>query len=161
MAHSLHLDVPAGVPWIDYSRAFDAPVSAVFDAHRDPEKVRRWLGPHGYEMDVRHWDFSDGGGYRYVHRTPAGKEFAFRGSFHSVRPDELIVQTFEYEEAPDQVALEFLEFEDLGDGRSRLHGRSIGRTVEGRDAIVASGMESGMVQGYVALDALLAGAVSA
>ncbi|HMM96833.1 SRPBCC family protein [Phycicoccus sp.] len=156
MANSLSLDVPAGVPWLDFTRDFDAPVHAVFDAHADPEKVRRWLGPTGYEMDVPQWDFVEGGGYRYVHRNPAGHEFGFRGYFHSVRPDELIVQTFEFDGMPDEVALEFMHFEDLGDGRTRLHGRSIGRTVEGRDAMVESGMESGMVEGYAKLDTILA-----
>ena len=155
MSHSLHLDVPAGLPWVDFERGFDAPVAAVFDAHRDPDKVRRWLGPHGYEMDVLHWDFADGGGYEYLHRNPAGDEFGFRGVFHTVRDDELIVQTFEFAGLRDEISLEFLRFEDLGSAGTRLHGRSVGRTVEGRDAMVASGMESGMRDGYVRLDALL------
>ena len=41
MSNSLTLDIPAGVPWIDFTREFDAPVAAVFDAHRDPDKVRQ------------------------------------------------------------------------------------------------------------------------
>lgn len=155
--NSLTLDVPAGVPWIDYTRGFDAPAAAVYDAHRDPEKVRQWLGPHGYEMEVLRWDFADGGGYEYVHRAPKGGEYGFRGVFHTVRADELIVQTFEFAGMRDEISLEFLVFEDLGEGRSLLRGRSVGRTVEGRDAMVESGMESGMVEGYVRLDALLAG----
>ena len=63
MSNSLHLDIPAGVPWIDFTREFDAPVAAVFEAHRDPEKVKQWLGPHGYEMVIDEWDFTTGGGY--------------------------------------------------------------------------------------------------
>ena len=156
MSNALHLDVPAGVPWIDFTREFDAPVAALFAAHTDADLVRRWLGPHGYEMEVPLWDCVQGGAYRYVHRDPKGHEYAFRGTFHTVRQDELVVQTFEFEGMPDQVALEFLGFEDLGDGRSRLAGRSLGRTVEGRDEMVAGGMESGMTDGYVKLDALLA-----
>lgn len=157
MSNSLHLDVPAGLPWIDFTREFDAPVRAVFDAHRDPDKVRRWLGPYGYEMEVVRWDFADGGGYEYLHRTPDGAEFGFRGVFHTVRDDDLVVQTFEYAGARDEVNLEFLIFEDLGGGRTRLRGRSLGRTVEGRDALVESGMEKGMREGYVRLDGVLAG----
>ena len=80
MTNPLHLDVPAGVPWIDFTREFDAPVAAVFDAHRDPAKVVRWLGPRGYEMVAERWDFVSGGGYRYVHRDPAGNEYWFRGA---------------------------------------------------------------------------------
>ena len=156
MSNALHLDVPAGVPWIDFTREFDAPVAALFAAHTDADLVRRWLGPHGYEMDVPTWSCEDGGAYRYVHRDPDGNEYGFRGTFHTVRQDELIVQTFEFEGMPDQVALEFLGFEALGGDRSRLVGRSIGRTVRGRDAMVDSGMETGMTDGYVKLDAVLA-----
>jgi uncharacterized protein YndB with AHSA1/START domain len=157
MTNPLHLDVPAGVPWIDFTREFDAPVAAVFDAHRDPAKVVRWLGPRGYEMVAERWDFVTGGGYRYVHRDPEGNEYWFRGCFHTVRENEFAVQTFEFEGMPDEVAIEFMTFEDLGDGRTLLRGRSIGRTVEGRDAMVSSGMETGMAEGYAQLDELLAG----
>ena len=152
--NTLRLDVPAGVPWIDFTREFDAPVAAVFEAHRDPDKVRRWLGPHGYEMDVDTWDFTTGGRYAYAHVTDHGT-FGFRGVFHTVRENEFALQTFEFDGAPDEVALEFMWFEDLGNGRCLLRGRSIGSTVEGRDAMVASGMEKGMAEGYDRLDALV------
>ncbi|PKW26793.1 SRPBCC family protein [Phycicoccus duodecadis] len=156
MSGSLHLEAPAALPWVDFTREFDAPVSAVYDAHRDPDKVRRWLGPHGYEMEVVRWDFAAGGAYEYLHRSPEGTQFGFRGVFHTVRENDTVVQTFEYAGAPDEVSLDFLAFEALGDGRTRLRGRSVGRTVEGRDAMLGSGMERGMNEGYVRLDALLA-----
>lgn len=156
MSNALTLDVPAGMPWIDFTREFDAPVGAVFNAHRDPDLVSQWLGPRGYEMVVERWDFTTGGGYRYVHRNPDGMEFGFRGTFHTVRENELAIQTFEYDGAPDEVSIDFMWFEDLGGGRTRLHGRSIGRTVEGRDAMLDSGMEKGMAEGYERLDELVA-----
>jgi uncharacterized protein YndB with AHSA1/START domain len=161
MTNELTIDAPEGVPWIDFTREFDAPVAAVFNAHRDPELVRQWLGPNGYEMTIERWDFVTGGGYRYTHRNPEGMEFGFHGLFHTIRDDEFAVQTFEFEGAPDQVAIEFMTFEDLGNGRCRLRGRSIGRTVEGRDAMVASGMEKGMREGYERLEALLGTASAA
>ena len=162
MSNSLHLDVPAGVPWIDFTREFDAPVAAVFDAHRDPEKVKQWLGPNGYEMDI------DAVGLHHRRGLPLHPphathgDFGFRGVFHIVRDNEFALQTFEFDGAPDVVALESMWFDDLGDGRTRLRGRSIGRTVEGRDAMVESGMEVGMAQGYERLEAARrAGGVSA
>jgi uncharacterized protein YndB with AHSA1/START domain len=156
MTNELTIDAPEGVPWIDFIREFDAPVAAVWGAHRDPDLVRQWLGPDGYEMTIDRWDFVSGGGYRYTHRNPDGMEFGFRGLFHTIRDGEFALQTFEFEGMPDEVALEFMWFEDLGDGRCRLRGRSIGRTVEGRDAMVASGMEKGMREGYERLEALVA-----
>jgi hypothetical protein len=54
------------------------------------------------------------------------------------------------------VALEKVVFEDLGDGRCRLVATSLVDSFEGRDAFVASGMETGVVEGYERLDDLLA-----
>ena len=45
---------------------------------------------------------------------------------------------------------------DLGDGRTRLSSTAIFDSVESRDGMVAAGMESGIVEGYNKLDALLA-----
>ena len=74
-----------------------------------------------------------------------------------MRPCELIVQTFTFEGQPDDVALERLLFEDLGDGRTRLTSTSLVDSFEGRDAWIASGMEDGVREGYERLDDLLAG----
>ena len=85
-----------------------------------------------------------------------GDEFRFHGSFHEVRPSELIVQTFTFEGMPDGVALEKMVFEDLGDGRTRIIGTSLVDSFEDRDAFVASGMEHGIREGYERLDEVLA-----
>jgi uncharacterized protein YndB with AHSA1/START domain len=66
------------------------------------------------------------------------------------------VQTFTYEGVPDGVFLETITFEDLGDGRTRVTTLSVLDTMEGRDAMIASGMEHGVVEGYEKLDTLLA-----
>ena len=73
-----------------------------------------------------------------------------------MRPAELIVQTFTYEGFPDGVALEKLVLEDLGDGRTRLTATSLVDSFEARDAVVSSGMEGGVREGYERLDELLA-----
>ena len=66
------------------------------------------------------------------------------------------MQTFTWEGMPDGVALETLTFEDLGDGRTRLHAQSLVDSFEGRDAWLASGMEVGVNEGYAKLDQMLA-----
>ena len=149
------IELGTDLPTIRITREFDAPRSKVFRAHTDPDLVRRWLGPRGLEMTVDRWDCRTGGEYRYVHSRD-GEEFAFHGSFHEVRPEELIVQTFTYEGMPDSVALEKVVLEDLGDGRTRLVATSLGDSFEARDAMVASGMEQGIVEGYERLDEVLA-----
>ena len=151
------ITAPEGLPFIDIEREFDAPVSAVFNAHRDPELVKQWLGPNGYEMQIERWDFVPQGGYRYVHVDPQGEAYAFNGTFHSVRENEFAIQTFEYEGFPDVVAVEALTFEDLGNGRTRLRIHSTYPTLEARDGMVASNMELGLREGYERLEALVAG----
>lgn len=58
--------------------------------------------------------------------------------------------------APDHVALETVWVEDLGAGRTRLHAQSLVDSFAGRDAWLATGMATGVEQGYAKLDALLA-----
>jgi uncharacterized protein YndB with AHSA1/START domain len=157
MTHSLTLNVPVDTLAMEFTREFDAPVAAVFRAHAEPDLVKQWLGPGRNTMDIERFDFRTGGGYRYVHRGPDGDEYWFNGVFHRVRENELIIQTFEFEGAPDMVNIEFMTFEDLGDGRTRLSGRSICPNTEARDALLASGMEGGMTESFDRLDAVLKG----
>ena len=143
------------VPLIRIIREFDAPREKVFRAHTDPALVAQWLGPRRYEMRIDHYDCRTGGSYRYLHVGDNG-EYGFYGSFHEVRPPEVIVQTFTYVGFPDGVALERLVLEDLGNGRTRLVATSLVDSFEGRDAALASGMEDGIREGYERLEELLA-----
>jgi uncharacterized protein YndB with AHSA1/START domain len=142
------------VPAIHIYRDFDATPEQLFRAHTDPELFARWIGPGNRRTTLTHWDPTDGGGFRYQ-MSDGDDVQSFRGSFHTVRPDR-IVQTFTWEGMPDAVSLETMTFEDLGNGRTRLHGQSLCDSFEGRDAWLRSGMEAGVNEGYAKLDALLA-----
>ena len=141
------------MPAITISRDFAATPAQLVRAHTDPELVVRWLGPEGTETTIDHWDARTGGSWRYVHRAE-GEEYAFHGCFHTVRDDRL-VQTFTYEGFADSVALETMTFEDLGEGRTRLHTQSLFDSYEARDGMLASGMEVGVNEGYAKLDGML------
>ncbi len=154
--HETEITVDPDVPLVRITREFDAPPNKVFRAHTDSDLLVQWLGPRSTTMRIDHYDCRTSGSYRYLH-TSGDNEFAFRGCFHEVRPSELIVQTFSVEEFGDDVALERLAFEDLGDGRTRLTSTSLVSSFETRDAIIASGMEYGVREGYERLDELLAG----
>lgn len=156
MTNPVTITAPEGLPFIDIEREFNAPVAAVFRAHSEPDLIKQWLGPNGYEMDIDHYDFTSGGGYRYVHRNPEGQEFAFNGVFHVVRENDFAIQTFEFEGFPDVVSIESLTFEDLGNGRTRLRAHAVYPTLEARDGMVASNMEVGVVEGYERLDKVAA-----
>ncbi len=144
------------VPLIRITREFDFPREQVFRAHTDPELFARWVGPRGTETRIDVFDCRPGGSYRFV-SVAEGEEYGFRGCFHDVRPDELIVQTFTFEGMPDGVALEKFHLEDLGDGRCRLTSTSLCDSFADRDAMLSSGMDVGVNEGYAKLDALLAG----
>lgn len=156
MTNKLVVTAPDGVPFIDFEREFDAPVAAVFRAHKEPELVAQWLGPDGYKMQIERYDFTTGGGYRYVHVNPEGEKFAFNGVFHVVRENEFAIQTFEFAGFPDVVSIESITFADLGDGRTKVTGRAVYPSLEARDGMVSSGMEGGMSQGYDRLERLAA-----
>ena len=154
--HDTEITADPDVPLVRITREFDAPPEKVFRAHIDPDLVVQWLGPRDLTMVIDHFDCRTGGSYRYLHQR-GDEEYGFHGCFHEVRPNEVIVQTFTFEGVPDSVALERMEFHDLGDGRTRLVGTSLVDSFEARDAFLASGMETGVNEGYERLDELLAG----
>lgn len=149
------IEVDQDVPLVRIIREFDAPPEAVFRAHTDPDLLVQWVGPRDIEMRVDHFDCRSGGSWRYVHGR-GDDEFGFHGCFHEVRPSELIVQTFTFEGMPDGVALEKLTLEALDGGRTRLVATSLVDSFADREAFVASGMESGVREGYEKLDEVLA-----
>jgi uncharacterized protein YndB with AHSA1/START domain len=152
--HQTELAVDRDLPLIRITREFDASPGQVFRAHIDPDLVVQWLGPRRYQMRIDHYDCRTGGSYRYLHFDDTD-EFAFYGSFHQVRPSELIIQTFTFEGMPDGVALERLIFEDLHDGHTRLATTSLFETFSTRDAMIADGAEGGVREGYERLDEVL------
>jgi uncharacterized protein YndB with AHSA1/START domain len=148
------IEAVADVPMIKITRDFAATPEQLFRAHTDPDLFARWVGPDSVSSRIDYWDARDGGSFRFLNERE-GEEFGFRGCFHEVSPDK-IVQTFTWEGMPEGVALETLRFEDLGNGRTRLHAQSLVESFEARDGWLASGMEVGVNEGYAALDRLLA-----
>ena len=142
------------VPVVRITRDFDATPAQLMRAHTDPDLFMQWVGPDSIASTVDYWDARTGGSWRYVSGR-GDEQFAFHGSFHEVS-DDRIVQTFTFEGEPQGVALETLWFEDLGDGRTRLHAQSLVDTFAGRDAWLRSGMEVGVNEGYAKLDGMLA-----
>lgn len=156
MSNPVVIDVAPGQSYADITREFEAPVADVFRAHADPELFKIWIGPRGYETRLTEWDFRTGGGYRYEQDGADGNTYGFRGVFHTVRENDVIIQTFEYEGFPDAVSLDVLRFEELPGGRSRLVDHSVFPTVEALEGMISSGMEVGVREGYEKIDELLA-----
>lgn len=141
------------VPIIRITRDFNATPAQLMKAHTDPQLYARWVGPNDITTEIDYWDARTGGNWRFLNKR-GGEDFAFHGCFHEVS-DHRIVQTFTWEGMPEGVSLETLTFEDLGDGRTRLHAQSLVESFQARDGWLASGMEVGVNDGYAKLDALL------
>lgn len=145
-----------GVPQIIITREFAAPLALVYRAHTEPELIAQWLGPRRMKMAIDRFDLREGGIWRYTHRDPEGNEYGFHGVFHGTPSAEAgIVQTFEFEGAPRHVSLETLTFEER-EGNTIVRVNDVFQSVEDRDAMVESGMEEGLNEGYERLDELLA-----
>ncbi|GAB2861556.1 SRPBCC family protein [Actinocorallia aurea] len=157
---STRIEADPGLPLIRITRDFDAPPALVYRVWADPALVARWLGPRSITNRIDTWEFRRGGSWRYASHRDGEEIASFYGSFHEVRENERIVQTFTYEGVPDSVCLETITFEDLGDGRTRTVTTSVVETLEDRDAMLASGMETGVVEGYEKIDEILAEGVA-
>jgi uncharacterized protein YndB with AHSA1/START domain len=154
MSNELVIEAPAGLPFLDYSREFDAPANALFRAYTDRDLFEQWFGPEGLPLKIHRFDPQTGGGFRYVvHGTD--QEWGFRGVYHEIRPDELIIETYQFEQDPaGGVSLEFQHFEQLPGGRSRISVHSISSSVASRDAL--DSMRDGMQNDFDALAKVLA-----
>lgn len=147
------ITAPAGIPFIDIEREFAAPRALVYRAYVDPELLKQWLGPRKYVMEVEVWEPRDGGRWRFIHRD-AKNAYGFHGVFHGPQTEERMLQTFEFEGAPGHVSLEALEFIER-DGRTLVRNHAVYQSIEARDAMIESGMEEGMNDGFDRLDELL------
>jgi len=139
---------------IRVERDFDAPRSRVWRAFTDPKLIAQWWG-RGNKLDIERLELEHGGHWRYVEHTTSGPE-GFEGRFREVTPETRLVLSFEWDGMPGHVFIKTIEFEDLGQARTRVVTTMIIHTTEERDGMLHSGMEAGMNQSYAKLDELLA-----
>ena len=154
MTHPTTITAAPGLPFVDIVREFEAPAAAVFRAHTDPDLYSQWLGPRTVAIDIVEFDATTGGRWEYAIRG-GGEGIGFRGVFHTVEPNTLLIQTFEFSGAPGAAGIGSTTFEEV-DGRTRLSVHEVYPSVEARDAALASGMEYGINEGYERLDEILA-----
>src|SRR3954470_5839251 len=134
-------------------REFDAPRELVFKAYTTPDLVKRWWAGKRGTVTIVEIDLRVGGRWRYVMVADGGFEVAFHGAYQEVVANEKLVNTEIFEGAPDAgAAIVTCTFEDIGDGRTRLHMLTGVESQEIRDAIIATGMESGAQEGLDILE---------
>ena len=135
------------------TREFDAPRALVYKAWTTPELVRRWWSGLRGEMTVAEIDLRVGGAWRYVMIAHGGFEVGFHGEYREIVENERLVYTEAYEGPwPEgEPALNTATFTEI-DGRTTLTLLTQVDSIETRDAIIATGMEGGMQEGWDLLE---------
>jgi uncharacterized protein YndB with AHSA1/START domain len=111
------------------TREFDLPLELLFKAYVEPEIVEQWMGTKVLKLENKKH-----GGYQFETTDAQGKVvFKANGVIHEFVPNQKITRTFEMENSPFPVQLEFLEFEKLTADTSKLNIQIVYRTVEHRD----------------------------
>ena len=156
-AATLQLTAP-GEREIVMTRVLDAPRQLVFDAFTKPELLKQWLlGPPGWSMPLCEIDLRVGGKYRYVWRQDSdGTEMGMGGVYREIVVPERLVTTERFDEAwyPGEAVGTLVLVEQRG--RTTVTQTMRYESREARDAVIKSGMESGVKASYDRLDDLLA-----
>jgi uncharacterized protein YndB with AHSA1/START domain len=121
------------------TREFDLPLELLFQAYVKPDIVEQWMGTKVLKLENKKH-----GSYQFETTDPQGKRYGFNGVIHEFSPNQKITRTFEMENTPFGVQLEFLEFEKLTDDSSKLNMHIVYRSVAERDQMLKIGMAQGM-----------------
>src|SRR5580692_10372612 len=88
------------------TREFDLPLELLFKAHVEPGIVEQWMGTKVLKLESKKH-----GSYQFETTDPKGNKYRFNGVIHEFGLNRKITRTFEMENMPFGVQLEFLEFE--------------------------------------------------
>jgi uncharacterized protein YndB with AHSA1/START domain len=113
------------------TREFDLPLELLFKAYEEPEIIEQWMGTKVLKLENKKH-----GSYQFETTDPKGTKHGFNGVIHEFIPDRKITRTFEMENAPFGVQLEFLGFEKLTDDTSKLNMHVIYKSVAQRDQLL-------------------------
>lgn len=97
------------------TREFDLPVELLFKAYSESEFVEQWMGTKVIKLENKNH-----GSYQFETSYNGNVVFKANGTIHAFLPNQKIIRTFEMENAPIGVQLEFLEFEKHTDDTSKL-----------------------------------------
>jgi len=113
------------------TRDFDLPLELLFKAYAEAELVEQWMGTKVLKLENRKH-----GCYQFETTDPKGNKHGFSGAIHAFVPNQKITRTFEMENTPFGVQLEFLEFEKRTDDTSKLTMHVVFRSVALRDQLL-------------------------
>src|SRR5215212_11827837 len=93
------------------TREFDLPLELLFKAHVEPDIVEQWMGTKVLKLENKKhgsWQFE-------TSDAKGNVVFRANGVIHEFVPGQKITRTFEMDNTPFPVQLEFLEFGKLTD----------------------------------------------
>lgn len=149
-------------------RVFDAPRELVFSMFKEPEHLKHWWGPVGWELPVCHVDFRPGGIWHYCMKCMDQSQGEFYGMeswgkavYKEMIEPETIVYTDYFSDANGSIdeslpATEVtLKFIDL-DGKTKLVNRAEYVSAEALKTVMDMGMLEGIAQTWDRLETRLA-----
>jgi uncharacterized protein YndB with AHSA1/START domain len=131
MEQKTKIDAEEGKQELVITREFDLPVELLFKAYVEPEIVEQWMGTKVLKLESKKH-----GSYQFETTDPKGNKYGFNGVIHEFSPNRKITRTFEMENTPFGVQLEFLEFEKLTDDTSKLNMHIVFKSVAHRDQML-------------------------
>jgi uncharacterized protein YndB with AHSA1/START domain len=127
------------------TREFDLPVELLFKAHTDPELFGQWMSHEYGTTKVLKLENKKHGSWQFETVDAKGNVlYGAGGVFHEFVPNQKITRTFESENTPFDVQLEFLEFEKLTDDTSKLSMHIVYRTGALRDQLLKMPFAQGL-----------------
>ena len=131
MEQKTKVNAEDGKQELTITREFDLPVELLFKAYVEPEIVEQWMGTIVLKLESKKH-----GSYQFETTDPKGNKHGFNGVIHEFSPNHKIARTFEMENTPFDVWLEFLEFEKITDNTSKLNIHVVYKSVTQRDQIL-------------------------
>ena len=140
---------------IRITRSFNAPRQTVWDAHTQPELLKRWLlGPPGWQMPVCDIDLRVGGKYRYEWHINGQMAMALSGTYRAVDEPAHLADTQMFDDnwtqGPADTDITLVE----KDGKTRMTMDIKYASKEARDLALSTPMMEGMEAGYERLESL-------
>src|SRR6266513_1423264 len=113
------------------TREFDLPLELLFKAYVEADILEQWMGTKVLKLESKKH-----GSYQFETTDAKGNKHGFNGVIHEFVPNRKITRTFEMENTPFGVQLEFYEFEQLTDNTSKLNMHVIYESVAHRDYVL-------------------------
>ena len=121
------------------TREFDLPLELLFKAFEEPELIEQWMGTKVLKLENKKH-----GGWHFVTTDPKGNKYGFNGVIHEFSPNQKITRTFEMENTPFGVQLEFMEGEKMSEDTSKINMHVIYESVAQRDQVLKLPFKQGI-----------------